>query len=139
METFNLKLLASDNVFYNDDAISITFETVDGKYGVLAHHSNTILALMPCTMKIVDKEENNVFAMVSDGLVKVEDNRVLVLVENAYRPEDYESVMAEKEKIRTEEESLRKRANKEYAATQARLARAMNKLSQKNQGSENGQ
>lgn len=139
METFKLKLLASDKVFFDDDAISISFSTIGGKYGVLAHHSNTILALLPCTMKIVDKEENNLFAVVSDGLVKVENNVVVVLVEDAYRPEDADIVAAEKEKIRNEEEILQKRSNKEYAAAQARLARAMGKLSAKNETNENGQ
>ncbi|MCQ2602493.1 MAG: F0F1 ATP synthase subunit epsilon [Clostridia bacterium] len=139
METFKLRLYASDKVFYDDDAISISYKTIDGMYGVLAHHSNTIMAILPCTMKIVDKEENEIFAVVSDGIVKIENNVVLVLVENADNPEDVERLTEERRKIRAEEAKLQQRSNQEYAATQARLARAMNKLSSKNGGEESGQ
>ena len=88
MNTFRLHILAADRVFFEGDCTSLIVPTVHGQYGVQARHSNMIAALVPgqLTFRCPDAPER--LAAVSAGMIKVEDNDVLVLVDAAERPED---------------------------------------------------
>ena len=67
-------------------------------------------------------------AAVSAGLVKVENNGVLVLVDTAERPEDIDTIRAKNEADMAREAMLQKRSIQEYHLAQANLARAINRL-----------
>ena len=47
---FPLHILAADKPFYEGDCESLVVPTLDGEYGVLAHHCNIILAIVPGTL-----------------------------------------------------------------------------------------
>lgn len=47
MKSFHLELLAADHPLYIGPCESLTVSTLDGKYGILANHSNMILAVVP--------------------------------------------------------------------------------------------
>ena len=47
---FPLHVLAADKPFYEGDCESLVVPTLDGEYGVLAGHCNTILAIVPGTL-----------------------------------------------------------------------------------------
>ena len=94
MNTFRLHILAADRVFFEGDCTSLIVPTVHGQYGVQARHSNMIAALVPgqLTFRCPDAPER--LAAVSAGMIKVEDNDVLVLVDAAERPEDIDAPAA---------------------------------------------
>lgn len=46
-ETFRLHILAADRPFYDGDCVSLVVPTPSGQYGVLAHHSDYIAAIVP--------------------------------------------------------------------------------------------
>ena len=85
MSTFQVSILAADRDFYEGPCESLVIPTLQGQYGILAHHRNLIAAVVPGTLhyKVPDKPEQ--IAAVSAGLIKVENNEVLILVDSAER------------------------------------------------------
>ena len=50
MEEFQVKILASDHPFYEGKCYSLVIPTLRGLYGIHAHHSNMITAIIPATL-----------------------------------------------------------------------------------------
>ena len=128
MDSFYIHVLAEDHVFLRGDCLSLTLPIVDGLYGIQAHHSNMISAVVPGTLSCTMADGSIHSAAVSNGLVKVEDNDVLVLVESAETPENLGSFRA---RLATEEAEAAKENRKammEYGAAQASLIRASSRL-----------
>ena len=128
MEIFILRIYAAEKVFYEGECKSLIIPAVNGQFGVLAHHSNMIAAIVPGILSYKNKEGEEVVASVSSGLIKVEDNDVLVLVDSIERPEEIDVNRAKKAAAKAKEELLQKRTVQEYKQAQANLARAISRL-----------
>lgn len=127
-DTFRLRILATDKPFYEGDCLSLTVPTLDGERGILAHHSNMIAAIVPGVLRGEFPGRPPQTAAVSGGLVKVEDNEVLILVDTAERPEEIDSNRAKRAEAQAREALMQKRSIQEYRTAQANLARAINRL-----------
>ena len=134
METFQVHILAADHTFYEGPCVSLTIPTSDGEQGILAHHSSMIAAVRPGTLRYQVPGEEPRLAAVSPGMVKVEDNDVLVLVDSAERPEEIDVVRAQREIEEAREALLQKRSRQEHQIAQATMARALKLLRVKNMG-----
>lgn len=88
MTPFRVQILAADHPFYEGACYALTLPTSNGMYGVLAHHSNMITAIVPGTLRYQVQEGVTLEAAVSGGLAKVENGEVLILVDTAERPEE---------------------------------------------------
>lgn len=132
MGTFQVNILAADRPFYQGECESLIIPTVDGQYGVLPHHRNMIAAIVPGTLYYKLPEEPEQMAAVSAGMIKVEDNEVLLLVDSAERPEDIDAIRAKHAADAAKEAILQKKTIQEYRSAQAHLARAINRLKVKN-------
>ena len=91
-----------------------------------------IAAVRPGTLRYRVPGQDVQLAAVSPGMVKVESNEVLVLVDSAERPEDIDAIRAQKEIDESREALLQKRSPFEHQVAQATLARAVNRLRVKN-------
>ena len=125
---FALDILAAEGPFFRGECISAAVPTTDGSYGVLAHHANAVGAIVPGELTFRTPDGILHRAAVSSGLIKVEDNHVLLLVDSAEHPEDIDANRARRAKERAEEELLQKKSMAEYRMAEASLARAMNRL-----------
>ena len=128
MSKFQVSILAADNVLYEGPCESLIVPTLQGQYGILAGHSNMISAVVPGELSYRIPNGTEQTAAVSAGLVKVENNEVLVLVDTAERPEDIDTIRATNEADMAKEAMLQKRSIQEYHLAQAKLARAINRL-----------
>ena len=128
METFQVYILAADRTFYEGPCVSLTISTSDGERGILAHHCNMLAAVQPGTLRYQVPWEEPRMAAVSAGMVKVENNEVLVLVDSAERPEEIDAARAQREADQAREALLQKRSRQEHQIAQAALARALNRL-----------
>ena len=128
MEVFQAHILAADRNFYEGPCVSLTIPTSDGEQGILAHHSDMIAAVLPGTLRYQTPEGPVQLAAVSSGLVKIEKNEVLVLVDSVERPEEIDAARARREADEAREAMLQKKSRQEYQLAQATLARAMNRL-----------
>lgn len=127
MKEFQLAIYAADKIFYEGACNSLQVPTPDGKLGILANHSNIISAISPGLVKM-NRGEEEFFAVVSNGLIKVEANKVLVLVDTCERPEDIDRKRAERAKEEAERKLRQKMSYQEYHIAQANLSRALNRI-----------
>ena len=137
METFQVHILAADKTFYEGPCVSLIIPTSDGERGILAHHSPMIAAVKPGTLRYQVPGEKPRLAAISPGMVKVEHNDVLVLVDSAERPEEIDEARAQREIEEAREALLQQRSRQEHQLAQATLARALNRLRVKARGVNN--
>ena len=128
MNSFTVHILAADKVLYEGDCESLVIPTPWGQYGILAHHCKAICAIKAGQLTYRTPGGEDKYAAVSDGLVKIENNDVLILVDTAERPEeiDINKVRAASDAAR--EAMLQKRSIREYREAQATLARALSRM-----------
>ena len=122
MRTFQMHLLEADKVFFEGECESLIVPTTVGQYGILAGHSNMISAVVPGVLSYRAPGKEWRTAAVSEGMVKVEGNDILVLVDSA------DAKRAQRAADEAKEAILQKRSVREYRTAQANLARAINRL-----------
>ena len=128
MDTFGLKIIASDKVFYEGRCRNLIIPAPDGEVGLLPHHENMVIAIEGGIARMeVEAGKWNEIA-VGTGFAEIVNNRVTLLVDTAEKPEDIDVRRAQEQKERAEEQMLQKRSIQQYYHTQASLARAMNRL-----------
>lgn len=128
MDTFQVRILAADDSFFEGNCQFMVIPTSDGALGILAHHSNMIAAVVPGELRFQPDDGALRTASVSAGLVKVENNEVLVLVDAAERPEDIDVNRARRAADEAREALLQQKSRQEYKRAQANLARAISRL-----------
>ena len=134
MDTFQVHILAADRTLYEGPCVSLTIPASDGERGILAHHASMMAAIVPGTLRYQPPGEEVQLAAVSLGMVKMEVNEVLVLVDSAERPEEIDEARAHREADQAREALLQRKSRQEYQLAQASLARALNRLRAKGRG-----
>lgn len=128
MDTFGLKIIASDKVFYEGRCRNLVIPAPDGEVGLLPHHENMVIAIDVGIARMQVEEGQWSEIAVGTGFAEIVNNRVTLLVDTAERPEDIDVRRAQEQKERAEEQMRQKRSIQQYYHTQASLARAMNRL-----------
>ena len=128
MNTFTLDVLAAEKPFYDGECFSLVIPTSDGQYGIMANHNNMIAAIVPGVLKFTTPDETVTIAAVSEGLVKVENNRVLILVDTIELPEEIDENRAKRAAEQAKEAILQKKSIQDYYSAQAKMARALGRL-----------
>ncbi len=128
MDTFGLKIIASDKVFYEGRCRNLVIPAPDGEKGILPNHENMVIAIAVGIARMEIEEGKWQEVAVGTGFVEIVNNRVTLLVDTAERPEDIDVRRAEEQRERAEEQMRQKQSIQEYYHTQASLARAMNRL-----------
>ncbi len=128
MNSFSLLILAAEKSFYDGECISLVIPTTQGLYGIQAMHSNMIAAIVPGMLKYTLPDGTQKVAAVSEGLIKVENNQVMLLVDTCERPEEIDENRAKRSKEEAMEAMLQKKSIQDYHSAQAKMARAINRL-----------
>lgn len=123
MRNFNVHILSATHSFYEGECESLIVPTLHGQYGIMANHCNTIGAVIPGELTCRIPGKDTIYAIVSSGMVKIENNDVLVLVGSAERPEDIEAIRAKKSQDDEKEAKLQKQSIREYHTAQMTIAR----------------
>ena len=126
--TFGLEIYASNKLFYAGRAQSLVIPVEDGEKAFLAHHANTIPAIVPGEMRYQDTEGNWNTAAVSSGFVEMINNRAKLFCLTVERPEEIDVLRAQEARERAEEQLRQKQSIQEYHRNQMALARAMTRL-----------
>ena len=125
---FNVHLLSSERSFYEGPCTSLILPSLDGQLGIMAHHSSMVAAVVPGILTCRLPDGTTLQAVVSNGLVRVEHNDVLLLADTLERPEEIDENRARRAADRAREALLQKRSREEYLKAEAELSRAMNRL-----------
>jgi F-type H+-transporting ATPase subunit epsilon len=133
MNTFKLKIIASNKIFFDGEAQSIVLPNVDSGYeGFLANHENCISPIETGEMKITDANGKVINAFVGTGMLECLDNVATLVCVSAELPEEIDVRRAQEAKERAEEGLRNQQSQLEYFHSQANLARAMDRLKVKN-------
>ena len=128
MDTFGLKIIASDKVFYEGRCRKLTIPAPDGEMGLLPNQENMVIAIAVGIAHMEAEEGVWQDIALGQGFAEVVNNRVTLIVDTAERPEDIDVRHAEEQREHAEEQMRQKQSIQEYYHTQASLARAMNRL-----------
>lgn len=128
MNTFTLKILAAERVFYDGACVSLTVPTLDGLYGVQAKHEDVILAVVPGTLTFRTDAGDETVAAVSGGVLKMEDNTALLLADTVERADEIDERRAERAAARAKEELLEKKSAQEQRLAEQHMARALSRI-----------
>ena len=128
MNTFSLKVIASDKIFFDGRAEVLVIPEVDGEKAILAHHEDIVIAIDIGDLKFRLEDNTWVNAVVGKGFAQVINNRVSVLVDTAERPEDIDAVRAKDALERAKEQLRQKQSLQDFHLSQASMARAMSRL-----------
>ncbi len=89
---FPVEVLTPEGDVFDDEVEMLSTRTSVGSIGVLANHAPLMAILEPAELRLFTEEggEPVRFAQ-GEGYLQVVDNRALVLVEEAVKPEDLDS------------------------------------------------
>ena len=115
MNTFSLKLIACDKVFYDGPCEILIFDGFDGEMAIMANHEPMTCSVETGELRFrVPGETVWQEAIVSTGLLKVEHNKVDIIVYSAERPEEIDKFRAEAALERAREQLAQKQSIMEY-------------------------
>lgn len=133
MNTFELKVIAINGIFFSGKCRQVIVSAVDGSIGIMAHHENSVLALVEGPIRIQKEDGDWIEAVTGIGHVQIAYNRVSVLVDFAEKPEEIDERRAREALERAKEAMRQKQSIQEYHMSQANIARAMARLAAKKQ------
>ncbi|MCR5474411.1 MAG: ATP synthase F1 subunit epsilon [Lachnospiraceae bacterium] len=128
MREFDLHIIEADDDFYNGKCVSLVIPTTEGMYGIQAMHENLVAAIEIGVLKFTLPDGTRRHAAVSNGIVKVENNEVLILVESIEDPDDIDEARAREEEEMAKDVLGAKNDRFNYRAAKGMLARAVNRL-----------
>ena len=90
-EKFRVEVLTPEGEVFNDEVEMISTQTSVGSIGILAHHEPVLAMLDPTELRLYKSESDIVRFAQAEGYMQVAENRALLLVEEAHRPEDLDA------------------------------------------------
>ncbi|SDB12015.1 F-type H+-transporting ATPase subunit epsilon [Ruminococcaceae bacterium FB2012] len=128
MNTFKLKIITPEKVFYEGDAVQIIAKTAAGNVGIMAGHTPYVANIVPSPLRISENGTDFRVAAVSAGVVKFENGAATVVTTAVEWAEDIDIARAERSKERAERELAAEASDKEFRHAEQRLKRALNRL-----------
>ena len=126
-KAFKLQIMASDHMVFDGDAQSVSLPTTEGSIGILADHSNVIMAVIPGMLEYT-AEGGKQQVVVSSGLLKVENGECMILVDAAEKPEDIDEARARRAEEKARQDLKRANSNRDHAMVEAELSRALSRI-----------
>jgi F-type H+-transporting ATPase subunit epsilon len=84
---FRVEVLTPDGKVFDDEVEMVSTRTAVGSIGVLAHHEPILAMLDPTELRLYRSENEIVRFAQAEGYMQFADNEALLLVEEAYPPE----------------------------------------------------
>ena len=129
MPRFELKIIASDHIFYEGPCEQLIVPAQDGEVGILAHHAPLILATVEGSIRFqAPGDERWIRGVVGRGILRVANNRALMVTSFAEHPEQIDAKRAKLALERAKEQLRQKQSLREFKLYQASMARALFRL-----------
>lgn len=128
MNTFYLKVIACDRVFFEGKCTQVVLPLFDGQKAIQAHHENMVFAVEVGELVIQKEDGTMVTGVTGTGFAQIINNRATVIVDTCEYPEEIDIRRAKEAKERAEEQLRQKQSIEEYHVSKASLARAMARL-----------
>jgi F-type H+-transporting ATPase subunit epsilon len=121
---FQVEVLTPEGQVFNDEVEMVSTRTNTGSIGVLANHAPLMGILEPTELRLYKSESDVEKFAQGEGYLQVVDNRALVLVEEAIKPEDLDRSDIES-RLQDAEQSLEQaeKDSEEYRRHERSVAR----------------
>ncbi len=102
---FPVEVLTPEGEVFNEEIVQISTRTAVGSIGILANHQPMLAMLDPTELRLYTSENDYTTLAQGEGYLQVQrDSRVLILVDEAGKPEDLDSSEWEDKLKRAEKE-----------------------------------
>ena len=102
---FPVEVLTPEGEVFNEEVQMVSTRTAVGSIGILANHQPMLAMLDPTELRLYTSESDYTSLAQGEGYLQVQrDSRVLILVDEAGRPEDLDASEWEDKLRRAEEE-----------------------------------
>ena len=97
MNTFSLKVISFDRVFFDGRCEQVVLPLHDGEKAIQAHHENMVFAVEIGEIRITDETGEEIVGVTGTGFAQIINNRAMVIVDTCESPEMEEANEGEKE------------------------------------------
>jgi F-type H+-transporting ATPase subunit epsilon len=124
-----VQILTPEGSVLDDVAAMVIAPSVGGELGILPRHVPLVVALRPGSTRVKMLDETEVVMATTQGYMSVEDDRVLIMVEQAELASDIDRSRAE-DALRRAEEAIAAAGDDpvQLEAARSSLRRAQNRL-----------
>lgn len=124
-----VQILTPEGPVHDGVATMVVAPSVEGEVGILPHHAPILAALRIGDTRLKQLDDTTLVFATTDGYMAVEEDRVLILVEQAENAADIDRDRAQKA-LQAAQEELAQAGDDEakVIAAQSRLRRAENRL-----------
>ncbi len=126
--TFKLKIVTPDRIFYEGDVTMVEFNTTEGEIGIYKNHVPTTCIVKPGILTITTEEEVKNAALHA-GFVEILKDSITILAELVEWPGEIDLDRAEKAKDRAEERLSQKAEGMDVLRAELALQRAIARIS----------
>ena len=126
--SFSLEIVAPDRVVFQGEATSVTAPGTMGGFQVLFNHAPLLSSLDVGPLKVKNTQGVDTVYATGGGYLEVRENKVVVLVESAEKPEEIDVERARAARARAEGRLKVHDASFDSARAELALARALNRL-----------
>jgi len=88
---FPVEVLTPEGEVFNDEVQMVSTRTGTGSIGILANHTPLLAMLDPTELRLFTSESDVVTFAQGEGYLQVQNNRALLLVEEAVPPEELDA------------------------------------------------
>jgi len=121
-----LDIVNPEKNIFSGEVESVTVPGIKGEFQVLYNHAALVSGIATGRIKIItDKKEELIFAA-SGGIIEVRDNKISILIDEIYSPEEIDTSSVSSE-LQEAQEQLKKLDTDKEAAFEA-IDKAKNKL-----------
>lgn len=126
--SFKVKIIAPDRLFYEGDADMIELTTTEGQIGVYKGHIPLTAVIAPGVVRVYESEGDVKSAALISGFVEILQDSVEVLAEIVEWPDEIDLKRAEEAKIRAERRLSEKAAETNLARAELALKKAVARI-----------
>ena len=119
-EKFTAEVLTPEGEVFNDEVEMVSTRTTVGSIGILAKHQPLLGMLDPTELRLYKSESDVVRLAQGEGYVQVSGDHVLILVEEAVKPEDLDVTELRERVSRADQELSSAEDNSEQARVATR-------------------
>ena len=126
--SFKVKIIAPDRLFYEGDAEMIELTTTEGQIGVYKGHIPLTAVIAPGVVRVYEAGGTVKSAALMSGFVEILPDKVEILAEIVEWPEEIDLKRAEEAKIRAERRIAEKATDTNMARAELALKRAVARI-----------
>ncbi|MCI1945314.1 F0F1 ATP synthase subunit epsilon [Clostridium luticellarii] len=133
-KVLKLTVLTPDREFYQGEVIKVITESTLGGITILPDHMPLITTLKPADTVIVQKDNKELKAFTSVGVLEVKENELRILCDVCEWPEEIDIRRAEEARDRAEKRLTSNKDGIDVQRAELALARALARINLKQQG-----